>query len=519
MQQDPVEHTEALIGSARELREKLLGDPQRPRYHFLPPAAWMNDVNGTLFWRGRYHLFYQHNPLGAYWHLMHWGHASSTDLVHWVHHPIALAPTPDGPDREGCFSGNAVIHDGVPTLVYHGTPDGTCLATPEDDELLRWRKHPANPVIRVPRGGEPEHGRYQVYDPWAWQDGGCWYVLCGGHEAARGDTAYLFRSTDLVHWEYRHPFYRSDGRWTELGEDCAVPCFFPLGERHVLLFVSHKYGAQYYVGRYRDERFEPEQHGRMNWAGGQLIAPMTLRDPHGRQLFFGWVCEAIHNCSSRAAGWAGVMTLPRELSLDEKGRLGVEPVPELQVLRLGHSQRQPFRLEADEELTLDEVHGDGLELAVEMRSHHARRFGVKVRCSPDGAEETVIAFSPHRGTLSVDTRRSSLRQDVVQPWPCPWGVMYPNPLERRVLPFHAEPVDIEHVAVQEAPLELDAEEPLRLRVFLDRSVLEVFANGRQCVTQRLYPSRDDSVGVRLFAHGAAAEVRSLEAWEMAAAGV
>ncbi len=83
-----IEWTEERIAGAWELKDGLARDPHRPTYHFTPPWAWMNDVNGAIFWRGRYHIFYQHNPEGGYWKWMQWGHASSIDLVHWVHHPI-----------------------------------------------------------------------------------------------------------------------------------------------------------------------------------------------------------------------------------------------------------------------------------------------------------------------------------------------------------------------------------------------------------------------------------------------
>jgi beta-fructofuranosidase len=96
-----IEKTENLIACAQELEQKFRNDPHRPKYHFMPPSAWMNDINGAIFWKGRYHIFYQHNPEGGYWNWMQWGHASSIDLVHWVHHPIALTPTLDGPDRNG----------------------------------------------------------------------------------------------------------------------------------------------------------------------------------------------------------------------------------------------------------------------------------------------------------------------------------------------------------------------------------------------------------------------------------
>src|SRR5919107_323476 len=101
-------------------RALLAADVHRPRYHFLPPANWMNDPSGLIHWNGHYHLFYQHNPFGPLWGNMHWGHAMSPDLVHWRHLPLALAPTPGGPDQDGCFSGCAFVAEGVPTVIYTG---------------------------------------------------------------------------------------------------------------------------------------------------------------------------------------------------------------------------------------------------------------------------------------------------------------------------------------------------------------------------------------------------------------
>ena len=109
---DAIKKTEKLIAASSALTAKFRNDPQRPVYHFMPPSGWMNDINGAIYWKGRYHIFYQHNPEGGYWKWMQWGHASRIDLVHWVHHPIALAPTPAGPDRDGCFSGGAFVTKG-----------------------------------------------------------------------------------------------------------------------------------------------------------------------------------------------------------------------------------------------------------------------------------------------------------------------------------------------------------------------------------------------------------------------
>ena len=477
----------------------------------MPPPAWMNDINGAIFWQGRYHIFYQHNPEGAYWKWMQWGHASSVDLVHWVHHPMALTPTEDGGDREGCFSGGAFVDkDGVPTFIYYGLNEGICLATSRDEMLVHWSKHPANPVIPTPRPGDTDHGRYTVHDPCAWLDGDTYYALVNRSDPqGRGDGAFLFKSDDLTRWEYAGLFYESDRRWTEPDEDCAVPDFFPLGDKHMLLFCSHLIATQYYLGRVQNERFIPEVHGRMGWLGGQLGGPRTLQDSLGRRIFFDWIRELRGPEGERASGWSGVMTLPRLLSLAEDGTLLIDPVPELKALRLRRRARRDVRLGANSELVLDEMQGDCLELAVEMESVGAQQFGVKVRCSPDGAEETAVLYDAACSTLKVDVSRSTLDRAIRY-------TRYRATATGRAA-MEAIPDDERFVQTQEAPFQLAAGEALKLRVFVDRSVLEVFANGRQCITQRIYPTRADSLGVRLFGTGGALEVGSIEAWPLAPA--
>lgn len=467
----------------------------------------MNDINGAIFWKGRYHIFYQHNPDGAYWKWMQWGHASSVDLVHWVHHPIALTPTPDGGDRDGCFSGGAFIgKEGVPTFIYYGLHEGICLATSEDDMLIHWTKDPANPVIPEPRPGQPDFGKYTIHDPCAWLVGDRYYALVNRRDPdGKGDGAFLFKSSDLHRWAYVGPFYQSKRQWTEADEDCAVPDFFGLGSSHMLIFTSHLQGTQYYLGHYDGDRFEPETHGRMSWAGGQLGGPRTLADGQGRRIFFDWVRELRGRDRERASGWSGVMTVPRVLSLDRDGRLLIEPVPELGALRMNHRRRENIHLSPDSELDLDEVKGDCLELALEVRMEDSAEFEVKVRCSPDGTEHTDIVFKPQAKALSVDVSQSTLDTGIRY-----WYYRNRKALERL-------PEDQRTVSVQEAPFELQPGEALSLRIFLDRSILEVFANGRQCITQRIYPTRDDSLGVILFTGDRAVDVKSVDAWDMAPA--
>ena len=469
------------------LRQQMAADPYRPLYHFSAPANYLGDPNGTIFWKGKYHLFYQYNPDGAFddSKRMHWGHAVSKDLVHWSDLPIALTPTPDGPDRRGCWSGGAVNNNGVPTLIYYGHPEGNCIAT-SDDDLIAWEKHPANPVIPYP----PEGDGWRPFDPCAWQEGETWYALSGGKLEGVGDTAFLCQSKDLVHWEYMHPFYISQlDKASE--SDCAVPDFFPIGDRYMLLFASHERGVQYYLGTYARHKFYPEHHGRMNFGNfgvesGHLCAGFTLLDGMDRRIFFGWIPEGRREVVQRSAGWAGVMSLPRVLSLCDTGTLEIEPVPELAVLRRNHRQLRNRAIASDTAHPLEEVDGACLEILATFEPNDAEVFGVKVCCSPDDNEQTLIFYRPGDNSLALDANWSSVNSDVVSR------------------------------GVQRAPLELAADEPLTLHIFVDRSVIEVFANNRQCLTKRIYPARPDSQGVQLFACGGSAKLKSVDVWDMAA---
>jgi len=484
------------------------GDPHKPKYHFTAPEGicYPFDPQGCIYWQGRYHLFYacQVEDLGL------WGHASSADLLHWTHHPIALGIAPADPEEQVYAGGSLINKEGVPTMIYHGVNSGTCIATSRDDALVHWQKHPANPVIPLPKEGDPGYGLYHVWDTCGWVDGDTYYSISGNKPhtppETEGDVAFLFKSSDLVDWEYVHPFYESDRRWTAADEDCSCPDFFPLGDKHVLMFISHNKGTQYYVGRYEGEKFYPERHGRLNWPGGPSFAQESLVDGNGRRIFWAWLCEARAREVQFSSGWSGVLSLPRAIALAADGTLQIDPVEELAALRRNHRQRRDIALAADEEQELAEVAGDCLELDLGVEPPRVGSFGLRVRCAPDGEEQTVIAFDVAAKKLYIDTTRSSLSPAVFQPWPIPQAAFHPELLDGSV----------DDVRVQEAPLALAPGERLHLRIFRDCSVIEVFANGCQCLTQRIYPTRSDSLGIALFSRGGRSLVKSLDAWDLAA---
>ncbi len=473
-----------LIADARALRDHLLADPHRPRYHFVCPegVAMPFDPNGAIFWKGQYHLMYivQHGG-----HC--WGHATSIDLLHWRILPLALRP---GDGDKGIFSGGAFLtKEGRPAIIYHGCGVGNCIAVSKDDGLVEWEKLPSNPIVPIPKKGDPGHGKYSSWDPHGWREGDTYYAIFGGA------TPTLFTSKDMRVWEFRGPFI-TDRKWIH-GRDASCPDFFPLGDRHVFLFIAHDMGVQYVIGRWENERFLPERHGMMTWSGGRFFAPETLVDDRGRRILWAWVCEARKRPAQDAAGWGGVMSMPRVLSLAGDRTLRIEPVEEIERLRTNPRKHADITLADGAQAPLKDVSGMCLEIDLEIEPGSAKQVGLKVRRSPGGEEETVIAYEPASKELVLDVTKSSLSNDVCYGWPHPFKT------------------DGKEVRVQRAPLELRAGELLRLRVFLDCSIVEVYANSRQCVTQRIYPTRDDALGVVLFAAGGAARVTRLDAWNMA----
>ncbi len=483
-------HTAAWYdGNVSLLKENgMTSDPHRPRYHFLPPANWMNDPNGLIQWGETFHLFYQYNPAGAYHRNIHWGHATSADLLYWQHQPVALAPTPGGPDADGCWSGCAVNDYGTPTVIYTGfrlpevqTP---CLAVSHDG-LLTWQKWP-EPIIHSPPIDLDLLG---FRDHTVWREDGQWVMLIGAGIRGQGGTVLLYRSDDLRRWEYGGPLLIGDAGqfdpvWTGTLWEC--PDFFPLNGDHVLICSVWDQRPYYTIamrGQYRDGRFTPSLTHKLDYGDAHFYAPQTMPIRDGRRIMFGWVMEGRSEAAVLAAGWAGVMSLPREVRLASDGQVVALPIAEVRQLR-GMEQRVspgPVMPGAPQWVPIRGAH---LELEVILLPPPHGTASVWLRASPDGAEATILRYDRAAATLTLDRSRSSLSNEV-------WR-------------------DAHHT-----PLPLAPGEPLRLRIFLDGSLIEVFANDRRSITSRIYPSRPDSDGVAVQAAGNPAELVTMRAWEMA----
>jgi beta-fructofuranosidase len=435
---------EEMVYSARLLREMIQSCPHRPRYHLMAPEAGpTNDVNGLIYWKGRYHFCIlgrmpicdRNDPNNDDWRGRVWFHASSHDMVHWIHHPPVLKA--DEHDTASHYvgpqSGTNIINSPKPALIYlYGSRYGTAIATaddPEDPYLIDWTPLPQNPVI--PWGVHPE---VMVHDPCAWYQDGTYYALVGGknyRKGYEGDCTSLFRSTNLVDWEYRGPFYQSRREWTHESTDAACPCFFPMDDRHMLLMHGHQpyTHVHYYLGRFNleEERFDPEEHGRFTWPGGHFAGPEAFQDGQGRWIMAGWIPEDTGGQGRwLQRGYASCISLPRVLSLGSDGSLCITPIAELEALRVNHRKLPAMPL-ADGEVTAEGVAGECLELAATIQPNDAQQVGVKVRCAPDSGEQTQVVYDRKGRTLTIHETRldGENRHTNQQQAPLPLGVDEP----------------------------------------------------------------------------------------------
>lgn len=476
------------------LAERALLDPHRPRFHFTAPGGWLNDPNGLSHWDGVYHLFYQYNPLAAAHHRIHWGHATSRDLVTWTDEPVALVPGTHGPDRDGCWSGVLVDDGGVPTLVYsgrHGESELPCVATGSPD-LRTWRKDPANPVIAAP----PTDDTTAFRDHCVWRENDRWRQLVGSGIRGAGGTAFLYESDDLRDWRYVGPLLTGDAStgtaadldWTGTMWECVD--LFRIDSTDILAFSAWDEGTThhplYWTGRYEGDTFTPEALHRLDFGQRYFYAPQSTRDALGRRIMFGWLQEGREEDATAEAGWCGVMSLPRTVTLGADGQLVSAPVPELAHLRRDAVRTGPFTVTDGTQLRLDGISGDQLDIETTLRLATGAAARLVVRECADGGERTVIEVArtgdSTTATLRLYREASSLDTTV-----------------------DTEP------RYGEVPLHGDG--TVDLRVLVDHSALEIFAGGR-ALTARIYPTRPDALGVAVAATGTVT-VERLDVWRMA----
>lgn len=475
---------EALQQTKESMNERF-----RLGYHIMAPANWINDPNGLVQYKGEYHVFYQHHPYDENWGPMHWGHVKSKDLVHWEHLPIALAPG-DVCDSDGCFSGSAVDNDGELTLIYTGHHytdkendifyQNQNIAVSKDG--ITFEKAGENPVIAAP----PEDSTHHYRDPKVWKHEDTWYMILGNQSIEeQSGRVILYKSSNLRKWEYVGVLAQSDGSHGFMWE---CPDFFELDGKYILMLspqgmeadgdnYNNLYQTGYFVGDYNYETNQ-FQHGSFIELdhGHDFYAVQTFSDDKNRRIAIGWMDMWEADMPTKKDGWCGALTLPRELRLTSDHKILMNPVEELTLLR-----EREHNVCTDKTISgnhLIEETGDLLEINMEFDLSQTSATAVGLKLKGIKEEETVVVYDINEQKLMLDCSKSGKKEDSV----------------RRTF--------------------LQSGSKISLRIFIDRSSIEVFANeGQTTMTSRIYPT-EERAGIEVFAEGGEVQVSGCKYWNL-----
>jgi beta-fructofuranosidase len=461
---------------------RWLDDPPEDwlTYHLVHPDTndrfFPGDPNAAIYYAGRYHLHYLYwaepDKLGL-------AHVSSTDMVHWKWHPTVLTPSVLG--HEMMLSGTAFLtKEGKPAIIYSDNRSIQIIFA-LDDSLDLWTK-PRKVEVKSADGSDHATG---VWDPDCWLIGDTYYAIGSG-----GKQIDLMKSKDLRNWQYVGRLMH-DQFPNHLGvtphDDISCPNMFRIGDQWMLLCISHSLGCRYFLGGFKDEQYLPVSHELMNWQNvnfgdrglGFYFAPESLLTPDGRRVMWAWLFPDKGNVKQ------GTQSLPRELKLDANGYLKIKPLRELESLRYDEKQITNALVKNLEPYELPEMSGDAVEFRVTFQAlaetyelntapdlHVPRSFGMEVLCDESGNQGVRIAINPSQQTLTVG-----------------------------------------NVA---APFDLAIDEEAELRVFIDKNLVEVFANARQAIAYADVTTRKH-VRHRLVTDQGNILAKHVVAWKMRAA--
>eukprot|EP00210_Caulerpa_lentillifera_P005074 g4847.t1 len=519
-------------------------DPDRPRFHVMPVKGWMNDPNGPIYYRGKYHLFYQHvrDRVEWDWGLV-WGHAVSEDLVFWDHLPVAIEPTPNGFDSDGCFSGCCVLDaNGVPTLLYtgvklrsnfdqkHPLPSNeydlqlpfietqlAARADPNDNYLKRFTKQ-EEPIVALP---PPSMNLTGWRDPFVVKGlhNGEHLMLVGSGIKGKGGSVLKYKSSDILSgWKFAGHLCTGDADTGAVWE-CPILVKLKLHQDSIhtpsqdletqfdalhldtndqyLFCVSPDAPTNpvlYWLGSFNQEElvFERDQNStpfRLD-LGDILYAPNLTESPYGDTLLWGWLQE------KRQVGsydYSGCLSVPRKLTI-KNGKLHQSPVDEIAKLRLGDEWKvEGIEIFPEEPIAVEELQGQSLDFEIELERGTSEAAGLLIRSWRVGGEGTAA--------IVFDWERSCL--DVV------FEALDPETME-----FYLDSEDSHRIG---GPVEWNSKEPLKLRILLDHSCLEVFTGSGEVLSTRVYrgaPDFDGDSGVDFVSFGGVAELVSASVYEM-----
>ncbi len=417
-------------------------------YHLAHPGpgeAMPGDPNCAFFYEGKYHLHY----IYKHRHGFAFAHVSSEDMVHWKWHPTSLVKPNTG---HGMFSGTGFFtKEGKPAIIYHGQgADRNYISFALDNNLDVW----SEPFPVLPKTSSGQDVEMRHWDPDCWLNGDYYYAISGGAPPS------LLKSFDLKNWSSLGLLLHDD--MPDLGvsknEDISCANMFRIGNKWMLLCISHSLGCRYYLGDFEDEKFLPDFHAMMNWNGWDFFAPESLLTPDGRRVMWAW-------CLLDGAQ-SGIQSLPRELSLPEDGVLRIKPLKELEKLRYDEQFVNDILVRSGTNYLL-KSRGDVLEMMVSFDSKHATEYGMIVFADSAG-QGLKIHLRPEENLLVIGDKN---------------------------IPFMQE-----------------QSEKVQMRVFLDHGMVEVFVNDKQAANYMQAHAESD-INIQLFSQGS--DVRAnVSTWKM-----
>lgn len=469
-----------------EVSEKMIGKKARPAFHLSARTGWMNDPNGFSYYCGKYHMFYQYHPYDSHWGPMHWGHAVSTDLLHWEYLPAALAPD-EVYDRDGCFSGSAItLPDGRQLLMYTGVSQEhlmngeardiqtQCIAVGDGMDYEKYAKNPVLDADDLPEGGSFSDFR----DPKIWRKRDGSYCCVAGNRPADGSgQILLFSSPDGFEWHYEKVLAANNNRFGKMWE---CPDFFWLDGKWVLLVSPQDMlpsGFEYHngngtlciIGEFDEETNSfTEQYYQAIDYGIDFYAPQTILTQDGRQVMIGWM-QNWDTCNLREqkVAWFGQMSLPRELSV-KNGRLFQKPVRELEEMRCGEVFCKDVSFSGT--IQLEGVRGRMVDMELTIRPEEGQEVYHKfaIHFAQNDQYYTSLSFHPRDSILKIDRKFSGSRRAIIH---------------------------------QRRSLVRSKNGELKLRIVLDRFSVEVFVNdGEQVLSAILYTDQAAD-GISFLADG------------------
>lgn len=460
-------------------------DHLRPRYHVMPNTSWTNEAYGLTYYNGKYHLFSQKNPNAPMLFFMHWGHYSSPDLVSWKEEKMALAPEPGFADF-GVWSGTTTFdREGKPVISYTGVNGqfaGIGMAFPKDDDLIEWELPEENPVIERRPAGNFEDFR----DPYIFLVDSTYYMVVGGGVGNNGGGLLVsYKSNDLLNWQ-KIPDIFQDTNFQRSGFFWEMPAIFPINEADFLCVVTPLYRglpAQtvYWIGAFENERFQPyhEAPKPFEHLTRHLLSPAFGQDEAGRWAYIGIIPEDRDVNDQIAAAWRQTFSLPRVVRLLQDTTIGHYPHPNLCRLRGEQTQIQNRIIEPNSSFNLPEIKGQQCELELVLVPSADAKFSLEVLKNESATMLTEVEMDMEVNRLGLNRRKSS-----------PY-------ITKEDLRFS----------------DYVFSDTIRLQVFIDHSILEVFVDNLTVLSARVYPSMAQDL-FDLIVENGSVEIVELNFWEL-----